>query len=165
MMITEARKQALEEVEELIAKAMRRVSVQKETDLCHFIPGSNGRLHHFAFGKLKKKNPEKLGLLVKEHIIETANPRKIEPTRRSRSNSKKGSGVKLNKVQADQLLTILKNSSSEIEGAGDLIAALTPPQSFKQVQKSMLTMIREKKADMNLWETYVRLVAEQKSEV
>ncbi len=50
-----------------------------------------------------------------------------------------------------------------IEGAEDLISALSPRQTLKQVQKLMLDMIREKNIDLTLWETYIKLVEEERA--
>ncbi len=80
---TEIQKVSIEELEEVISKAMSRVNVQKEIDLCQYIPGAKGRLHHFAFGKLKKRNPAELLKMVNEHILENDNPARLAPTQRS----------------------------------------------------------------------------------
>jgi hypothetical protein len=56
---------------------MRKVDVQKETDLSRYIPGRKGHLHHFAFVKLKKTSPTELQQLLQEHILEKENPEPI----------------------------------------------------------------------------------------
>ncbi|MBS0628736.1 MAG: hypothetical protein JSS30_00755 [Verrucomicrobia bacterium] len=162
-MITEDKMSALEELEDLITEAMKRVSVRKETDLCQYIGDSNGRLHHFAFGKLKKKNPEELSKMVRTHILDKDTPVKLAPKPRARYKSKQGVDIKLTKTQLSQLLNVLKLSSSNIQGADELISALAPHQTVKQVQKLMIDMVRERKIDAALWETYVKLVNQEGS--
>lgn len=159
-MITENKTKALEELEDLIAEAMSRVSAQKETDLCQYISDSDGRLHHFAFGKLKKKNPEALSRMVKEQIIDRDSPIKVASKKRVPYKKQRGVSVTLSRSQVAQLLNVLQSTNAEIQGADELISALKPHQTIKQVQKLMIDMVREKKVDMNLWETYVKLVNE-----
>ncbi len=160
---TETQKKSLEELQDCISKAMSRVNVQKETDLCHYIPGDNGRLHHFAFGKLKKSQPEELLKMIKKHILEREAPEQIASKPRADLMVKRTVDLKLKRSQVNQLLNVLKSSGSEIPGAEDLISMLSPHQTLKQVQKLMLDMIREKEVDVDLWETYVKLIAEEQA--
>ena len=74
---TESRNQSAESLDECIHRAMSRVSVGKETDLCRYLPGSKGHMHHFAFGKLKKTAPGQLQKLLKEHVLEKDSPEPI----------------------------------------------------------------------------------------
>jgi len=50
-------KNPVEELNEYIVNAMKKVGVQKETDLSRYIPGRKGHPHHFAFVKMKKLAP------------------------------------------------------------------------------------------------------------
>lgn len=160
---TEAKKKSLEKLEDIISVAMRKVNVAKEIDLCQYIPGSKGCLHHFAFSKVKKNNPEELSQMIKEHILEKESTEQVASKPRAAMMVKRTVDIKLKRSQINQLLSVLKNSGSTIQGAEDLISVLTPHQTLGQVQKLMQDMIRAKKVDVGLWETYVKLVEEERA--
>src|SRR3990167_6100332 len=141
---TETQMKSLEELEDSISKAMHRVNVQKETDLCQYIPGSKGRLHHFAFGKLKKSRPQELLKMIREHILEKETPEQVASKPRAAAMVKRTADIKLKRSQINQLLSVLKTEGSKIPGAEELISMLSPYQTLGQVQKLMLDMIREK---------------------
>ncbi len=147
-----------EELEESISRAMERVNVKKETDLCRYLPGKEGRLHHFAFSKLKRTRPIELVKMVREYILENEHPQELSSKPRPGLMLKRLVEVKLKRAQINRLVDILKKS-----GDHDLIATLSPHQTLGQVQKLMLEMIRMKEVDLSLWETYVRLVEEERN--
>jgi hypothetical protein len=160
--VIETSPSTLQELEECISKAMNRINTQKETDLCFYIPWKNGHLHHFAFGRLKKAEPTELLRMIREHILEKDNPSHVSSKPRPALMVKRVVDVKLKRSQINQLLTVLKSSGSEIQGADELISMLSPHQTLPQVQKLMLEMIREKDIDQGLWETYTKLVEEER---
>jgi len=149
---------SMEELEESISRAMQRVNAQKETELCQYLPGKNGRLHHFAFGKLKKTQPSELLQMIREHILEKDVPVALSSTPRPGLMVKRQVEVKFKRSQINRLVDILKKAGEE-----ELISMLAPHQTLAQVQKLMLEMIREKDIDQGLWETYVRLVEEERA--
>jgi len=151
---------SVEEVEESISRAMQRVNAQKETELCQYLPGKNGRLHHFAFGKLKKTQPSALLQMIREHILEKDAPEALSSTPRPGLMVKRQVEVKFKRSQINRLVDILKKAGEE-----ELISMLAPHQTLAQVQKLMLEMIREKDIDQGLWETYVRLVEEERATI
>lgn len=159
----ETQMKPLEELENNISKAINKMNVRKATDLCRYIPGERGRLHHFAFGKLKKTRPEELLKMIKEHILEKESPGLVASAPRAAQKVKRTIDVKLKRSHVNQILTILKDSGSKIDGAEDLISMLAPHQTLRQVQKLMLDMIRDKEVDQGLWTTYVSLVNEEKA--
>lgn len=67
----------------------------------------------------------------------------------------------IKKSMINQLLHALK--VSKIEGSEDLIAMLSPHQTLGQIQKLMHDMIRAKEVDVSLWETYKKLVEEERA--
>jgi chaperonin GroEL (HSP60 family) len=154
-------KNPVEELNEYIVNAMKKVDVQKETDLSRYIPGRKGHLHHFAFVKLKKTSPTELQQLIQEYIVDKENPEPISSAPKPALKMKRTVELTIKKSMINQLLNALK--ISKVEGAEDLIAMLTPHQTLGQVQKLMLDMIREKEVDAGLWETYVKLVEEERA--
>lgn len=163
--VVEASPSTLQELEECISKAMNRINTKKETDLCFYIPGKNGHLHHFAFGRLKKAEPAELLKMIRQHILEKEQPSPVSSKPRAALMVKRVVDVKLKRSQINQLLTVLKSAGSEIQGADELISMLSPHQTLPQVQKLMMEMIREKDIDQGLWETYVKLIEEERSVV
>lgn len=157
-MVDVAPKSGLEELEECISRAMQRVNAQKEAELCHYLPGKNGRLHHFAFGKMKKTQPLELLTMIREHILEKDTPQTVSSAPRPGLKVKRQVEVKLKRSQINRLVDILKEAGEE-----ELISVLAPHQTLTQVQKLMLEMVREKEVDQGLWETYARLVEEEKA--
>lgn len=163
---TENQKKTLAELQDTITKAMNIVNVKKETDLCRYIPGpksSKGRLHHFVFGMLKKTKPEELLSMIKEHILEKEQPTQVSSKPRADLMVKRTADITLKRSQVNKLLNALKKMSTEIPDAKDLISMLSPHQTLKQVQKLMIVMIRAKEVDVDLWETYTKLVEEQRN--
>jgi hypothetical protein len=161
MTSTVLEKNSVEELNECIANAMRKVSVQKETDLSRYIPGRKGHLHHFAFAKLKKTNPDELQEMIQEHILEKENPQVISSHPRPALKVKRTVDLTIKKSMINLLLNALK--SSKVEGTEDLIAMLSPHQTIGQVQKLMIDMIRAKEVDAGLWETYTKLIKEEQA--
>lgn len=148
----------LKELEECISEAMSRVNAQKENDLCRYIPGSKGHLHHFAFGKLKKTQPALLQKMIQEHILERDKPEHVSSNPRPSLMVKRTVEVKFKRSQINRLVDILKNT-----GDKELIAMLSPHQTFGQVQKAMQDMVRAREVNHDLWTTYVKLVEEEKA--
>ena len=60
----------LREVEEVIAKAIKKVNGRKENDLCKYLPmTSGGYMHHFTLRKMKNRQPHELSSLIEKFII------------------------------------------------------------------------------------------------
>ncbi len=155
---TDIEKKRIDELNECIAAAMKKVGVQKEQDLRHYIPGVNGQLHHLSFIKLRKTDPKELQRMVQKHILEKENPEALSSPAMPALKVKRTVDLKIKKTMINQLVNALKDS--KIEGIEEVIAMLSPHQTMGQIQKLMLSMIRARKVDVNLWETYVRLVKE-----
>lgn len=155
---TESRNQTAESLDECIHRAMSRVTAEKETDLCRYLPGSKGHMHHFAFSKLKKQSPTQLLKMIQQHILENESPNPISSKPRAALMVKRTVEVKFKRSQINRLVDILKKAGEE-----DLIDMLSPHQTLGQVQKDMLDMIRSREVDQDLWATYVKLVEEERA--
>ena len=143
-------------LEECIAKAISKVNARKESELCHYLPDQEGRIHHWAFARLKKTSPQELQTLIETHILDKE-PVRIRPKMQTSSLGKKVPEIKFKQSQLSRLLEILKK-----EGEEELIAIVSPHLSMKQIQMHLIESIRAKKIDQELWETYMRLVTEEK---
>ena len=155
---TENQKHPLQELDECIHRAMSRVNVQKETDLCRYMPGRKGQLHHFAFSKLKRTQPTELQKMINEHILERENPKEFSLNSRADFMVKRTVDFKLKRTQINRLFDIVKKS-----GDPELIAMFSPHQTLRQVQKTMIDMIRAKEIDQDLWAAYMKLVDEERA--
>lgn len=149
---------ALQKLEETITKAMDRVSAKKASDLCHYLPGRNGHLHHLAFNRLKKSQPLELLRMIKEYVLEQETPKILSSLPKQGLRIKRQVEVKLKSSQINRLVEILKKA-----GEQELISLLAPHQSLAQVQKLMIDLIKRKEVDQGLWETYVKLIEEKKA--
>ena len=70
----------LREIEDVIARAIKKVGAKRETDLCRYIamPGG-GYMHHFTWRKRKKRQPHELGAQIEESIINADRPSRVAP--------------------------------------------------------------------------------------
>lgn len=96
--------------------------------------------------------------MIREHILKKDAPEELSSTPRPGLMVKRQVEVKFKRSQINRLVDILKKAGEE-----ELISMLAPHQTLAQVQKLMLEMIREKDIDQGLWETYIRLVTEERS--
>lgn len=151
--VYETEQSTLQELDEIIIRAMDRVNIQKDVDLCHYLPKNNKRLHHFAFGKMKKEQPAQLMHMINENILDRDAPQLLPVNIRPSIKKKNPVELKLNKSQMNRLVNILKEA-----GEQELIAVIAPQESLKEVQKLMLDMIRKKEINQELWTTYIKLI-------
>jgi hypothetical protein len=80
----------MNEIEDIISKAIKKVGGRKENDLCRFIPmTSGGYMHHFTLKKLKIRSPDQLGTLIEKFIINADKPSSVTPKSRAPRGSRK----------------------------------------------------------------------------
>jgi len=60
---------SLEELENVIKQALKKTGVQKEMDLCAYLPYGNSRLSPSTYLRLKDTNKQSLHDLIKDHIL------------------------------------------------------------------------------------------------
>lgn len=142
----------LNDIEEMIAQAIKKVSGAKEKDLCKYLPAdSGGYIHHFTLRKLKHKQPQKLGSMIEKFIIKTEYPASVPPKSRApRGSRKRTSSTQFTLVQLEKILRIAKQVEDK-----ELITLLSPKVSINPIKKKLISSIRQGKADQNLWNTYV----------
>src|SRR5690349_2670882 len=81
---------SLEDIEDVIEKAIKKVGGRKENDLCKYLPMSTGGyMHHFTLRKMKLKQPHELGTLIEKFIINASKPSVIPPKQRAARGSRK----------------------------------------------------------------------------
>ena len=68
--IVEHKTKNLREIEDVIAKAIKKVNGRKENDLCKYLPmTSGGYMHHFTLRKMKTRQPHELSSMLEKYII------------------------------------------------------------------------------------------------
>lgn len=156
----EAEKQPLEQLQDVITTAMSRIHAKKETDLCPYLPHKNGgHLHHLGFGRLKRSRPGDLLKMIQQHILDKETPEKVESqTTKRQRKSKQFYEVKLGKTFLNQIVDVLRTTGNE-----HLIPKIDHRKSLPKVQKLLIGVIKSKKIDHDLWDSYVRLVQEEKA--
>ncbi|OGN66491.1 MAG: hypothetical protein A2888_00320, partial [Chlamydiae bacterium RIFCSPLOWO2_01_FULL_28_7] len=137
-MSIDTKQKNLKEVEEVLQRAIKKVGVKKINDLCKFIPlNSGGYIHHFTLKKMKKKNPEELGEMVKKFIINVDRPRAVAPKpRAARGSRKKRDQITFNKWQLDRMLNIAR-----LAGDKEIISILSPKKSLATYKRELIQTI------------------------
>ena len=80
----------LDELEDVISKAIKKVRGKKENDLCKYIPvNTGGYMHHFTLKKMKYKQPTELSTLIEKFIISPERPLVVAPKQRAARGSRK----------------------------------------------------------------------------
>src|SRR5579872_1552407 len=78
------------EVEDVIAKAIRKIGAKKENELCKYLPmKSGGYMHHFTLRKMKFKQPHELSSIIERFVINSDRPSVIAPKQRAARGSRK----------------------------------------------------------------------------
>ena len=142
----------LKEVEDTIARAIKKVGGTKENDLCKYLPmGSGGYMHHFTLRKMKSKDPQELNTIIEKFIIRTDQPIAVPPKRRaSRGSRKRRDNLSLSRTQLERMLQIAR-----LAGDKEMISVLSPRRSLPLVKKELISSIRHNCIDQELWNSYV----------
>ena len=150
-MTVDQKGKTLHEVEETIAKAIKKVGGTKENDLCKYLPmDSGGYMHHFTLRKMKHKDPSELGTLVEKFIIRTERPAVVPPKRRApRGSRKRRDNFSFSRIQLERMLQIAR-----LAGDKEMISVLSPRKSLPLVKRELISSIRHNHVDQELWNSY-----------
>ena len=150
----------LEELEDVIAKAIKKVRGRKENDLCKYIPvNDGGYMHHFTLRKMKYKSPGELSSMIERFIIKTERPLVIPPKQRAaRGSRKKKDQLAFSKLQLERLLNMAR-----LSGDKEMISLLSPRKSLAHCKRELIQSIRHGIVDHELWNAYVEAVHTQQS--
>ena len=149
-----------EQLEDVIAKAIKKVRGRKENDLCKYIPMSNGGyMHHFTLRKMKYKSPEELESLIKEFIIKADRPLVVPPKpRAARGSRKRKDHMNFTKLQLERLLNMAR-----LSGDKEMVSILSPKKSLAHCKRELIQSIRHGIVDHELWNGYVEAVNAQQA--
>lgn len=151
-MTVEQKGKSLKELEDIIAKAIKKVGGNKENDLCKYLPMDNGGyMHHFTLRKMKHREPQQLGSLIEKFIIKKDAPSSVAPKRRApRGSRKRRDNVSFSRLQLDRMLQIAR-----LAGDKEVISMLSPKKSLPLVKRELISSIRHGRVEQELWNSYV----------
>lgn len=149
------KEQALEDLEQLIDKAIKKIQGTKENDLCKYLPGSEGGyMHHFTMRKLKNTDPSQLFSLIQKFITEIATPRPIDPKPRApRGSRKRKDFINFTRLDIERVLELARQV-----GDDDLVARFSPKRSLPSLKRELIRSIRENRITQELWNAYAQTI-------
>ena len=148
----------LKEIEDVISRAIKKVSARKENDLCRYFPmTSGGYMHHFTLRKMKSKQPEALGSLIEKFILNADKPGAVAPKQRApRGSRKRKDQYSFNRLQLERMLHLAR-----LAGDKEMIGMLSPKKSLATCKRELIASIRHGKVEQELWNSYVESIAAQ----
>ncbi|MGB7978611.1 MAG: hypothetical protein WCF19_05570 [Chlamydiales bacterium] len=139
------------EVEDVIAKAIKKLGLKKENELCKYLPmKSGGYMHHFTFRKMKMKQPQDLASTVERFVINAERPVVIAPKQRAaRGSRKRRDHMNFTRIQLERMLSIAR-----LAGDKEIITILSPKKSLASCKRELIQAIRRNQVDPALWNSY-----------
>ncbi|MBI5273285.1 MAG: hypothetical protein HY861_04810 [Chlamydiia bacterium] len=140
------------DVEEVIAKAIKKLGAKKENELCKYLPmKSGGYMHHFTFKKMKHKQPQDLAIIIGRHVLDADRPIVIAPKQRAaRGSRKRRDHMNFTRIQLERMLNIAR-----LAGDKEIITILSPKKSLSACRKELIQSIRHNRVEPELWNSYV----------
>ncbi len=140
------------DIEDVILKAIKKVGVRKENDLCKYLPmKSGGYMHHFTLKKMKSKQPQELASIIERFVIQVDRPVSIPPKQRApRGSRKRKDHMNFTRMQLERMLNIAR-----LAGDKEIITILSPKRSVAACKRELIQSIRHNKVQQELWTNYV----------
>lgn len=147
---------SLEDIEDVITRAIKKVGGRKENDLCKYLPmTSGGYMHHFTLRKMKLKQPFELAGLIEKFIIDPSNPDVVAPKQRAaRGSRKRRDQITFTKGQIEKLLNMAR-----LTGDKEMLSVLSPKKSLATCKRDLIQSIRQGVVDHTLWNAYAEAAA------
>jgi hypothetical protein len=144
-------KQKLTNVEEVIAKAIKKINGRKENELCKYLPmKSGGYMHHFTLRKMKLKQPQELSSIIERYVVNAEKPTIIAPKQRApRGSRKRRDHLNFTRMQLERMLSIAR-----LAGDKEIITILSPRKSLAACKRELIQSIRHNKVEQELWASY-----------
>src|SRR5271154_3624086 len=156
----ESKMKNLKEIEEVIAKAIKKVNGRKENDLCKFLPmSSGGYMHHFTLRKMKNRQPSELGVLIEKYIINSDKPSSVAPKQRAaRGSRKRRDQITFTRIQLERMLNIAR-----LAGDKEMVSVLAPKKSLATCKRELIASIRHGRVEQELWNAYIESINVQQA--
>ncbi len=147
---------SLDDIEDVITRAIKKVGGRKENDLCKYLPmTSGGYMHHFTLRKMKLKQPFELADLIDKFVINPSKPGVVAPKQRAaRGSRKRRDQISFTKSQLEKLLNMAR-----LTGDKDIVSVLSPKKSLATCKRDLIQSIRQGIVDQSLWNSYVESAA------
>lgn len=152
----EQRTKNFKEIEEIIARAIKKVGGTKENDLCRYLPmQSGGYMHHFTMRKMKNKQPVELTSMIEKFIIRADRPTSVPPKPRAARGfrNRHKDQLAFSRMQIERMLQMAR-----LAGDKEMIAMLSPKKSLASTKRELIASIRHGKVDQELWNSYVECI-------
>lgn len=158
--IVEHKTKNLREIEDVIAKAIKKVNGRKENDLCKYLPmTSGGYMHHFTLRKMKTRQPHELGSLLEKYIINSERPAAVAPKQRAARGSRKcRNQLTFTRNQIERMLNIAR-----LAGDKEMVSILAPKKSLATCKRELIASIRHNRVEPDLWNVYVEALNTQQN--
>lgn len=146
----------IQELEEKIKKAMKKVAASKENELCKYLPAEGGGyMHHFTLRKMKHENPEKLKKMIDDKINSPSMPKRIPPKpRAARGSRKRRDQIALTRPLLERMLNVAR-----LVGDKEMIRMLTPKRPLASLKRDLIQSIRQGRADQELWDAWTEVAS------
>jgi len=142
-------------VDDVIAKAIRKLGVKKENELCKYLPmKSGGYMHHFTLRKMKTKQPQELAAIVERFVLNSDRPNIVAPKQRAaRGSRKRRDHMNFTRNQLERMLNIAR-----LAGDKEIISILSPRKSLATCKRELIQAIRQNRLEQDLWTGYVEAI-------
>jgi len=140
------------EVEEVITKAIKKLGLRKENELCKYLPvKTGGYMHHFTMKKMKYKQPQELAAIIERFVLNIDKPSINAPKQRApRGSRKRKDHMNFSRIQLERMLNIAR-----LAGDKEIITILSPRKSLASCKRELIQAIRHNKVEQELWTSYV----------
>jgi len=154
----ENKQKNLREIEDVIAKAIKKVGGRKENDLCRYLPmTTGGYMHHFTLKKMKTRQPSELSSMIEKYIINSDRPGTVPPKQRAaRGSRKRRDQMTFTRMQLERMLNIAR-----LAGDKEMVSILSPKKSLATCKRELIASIRHGKVEQELWNAYVESINAQ----
>jgi hypothetical protein len=152
---SESKAKGFKEVEEVISKAIKKLGVKKENELCKYLPmKTGGYMHHFTLRKMKHKQPQELSAIIERFVMHSDKPLVIAPKQRApRGSRKRRDHMNFTRIQLERMLNIAR-----LAGDKEIITILSPKKSLATCKRELIQAIRHNKVEPELWTNYTEAV-------
>src|SRR3990167_839237 len=157
--VTEAKNKS-KDIEDVIAKAIKKVGARKENELCKYLPmKTGGYMHHFTLRKMKYKAPQELAAIIERFIVNADKPVAIAPKQRApRGSRKRRDHMNFTRIQLERMLNIAR-----LAGDKEIISILSPKKSLAAAKRELIQSLRHNKVEIELWNNYVESINAQQA--
>lgn len=157
MNLPETDLKTLQELDDTIWRAVKKINGTKENDICRYLPIPNGGyMHHFTMRKMKTEEPKVLSVLINRYINSVDKPTSVAPKpRAARGSRKRRGGINFSRSELEKLIDIAKTL-----GEDEIINKLTPRKSLAAYRRDLIMSVKNNEVDEKLWRDYAQAVAE-----